>query len=213
MAFSAPDRPLIVGIGGGASMGSSTDQALALALMEAKRNGARTVILAGQDLSQLPLYLTPGASTSPQAMALIEAIRSADGLIIASPGYHGSISGKVKNAIDYIEDTSKDQRPYLTDLPVGLIAVADGYQAAVSTLSALRTIAHALRAWPTPFGAAINSSGGVFRDGVCTDEATLRHLNLVGTQVSQFAMRAVAGAVVSRTPVVTTPARGTGAIG
>ena len=198
MASLQPQRPLIVGIGGGASTSSSTDQALALALAQAKRNGARTVIFGGQSLAQLPLYLTPGASSSHMAKALVEAVRSADGLIVASPGYHGSISGAVKNAIDYIEETSRDPRPYLTDLPIGLIAVAGGHQAAVSTLWALRTIAHALRAWPTPFGAAINSSGGVFRDGVCTDELIRGHLDLVGNQVSQFALRALAAAAHAR---------------
>jgi FMN reductase len=203
--FSEASGPLIVGIGGGASIGSSTDQALSLALTEAARHGARTVIFGGQELAQLPLYLTPAANSSPHAKSLIGAIRLANGLIIASPGYHGSVSGRVKNAIDYIEDTSKDPRPYLTDLPVGLIAVASGHQAAVSTLGALRTIAHALRAWPTPFGAAITSHAGVFRNGVCTDEVTRQHLDLVASQVSQFALRAV-GSAVRRVSSTETPA-------
>jgi FMN reductase len=43
-------------------------------------------------------------------------------------------------------------------LPVGLIATAAGWQAAVSTLQALRTITHALRGWPTPMGLAINTA-------------------------------------------------------
>jgi FMN reductase len=193
--FSDANSPLIIGIGGGASTGSATDQALALALAEAKRSGARTLMFGCEQLSNLPIFLTPESTSSPERRALIAAVRGADGLIIASPGYHGTISGKVKNAIDYIEDTSKDPRPYLTDLPVGLIAVAGGHQAAVSTLATLRTIAHSLRAWPTPFGATINSSGGIFRDGVCTDETICNHLRLVGTQVSQRAWERAAADV------------------
>jgi FMN reductase len=181
-------QPLIVGIGGGVSASSSTDQALALALNEAARHGARTVLLGSQQLSQLPLYMSAGCMV--EGKALVETIRSADGVVIASPGYHGSVSGMVKNAIDYIEETSKDSRPYLTDLPVGLITVAGGHQAAVNTLSALRTIVHALRGWPTPFGAAIKLSAGLFCSGVCTDETTSRQLELVGRQVYDFAMQA-----------------------
>ena len=41
---------------------------------------------------------------------------------------------------------------------MGLIATAAGWQAAVSTLQALRTITHALRGWPTPMGLAINTA-------------------------------------------------------
>ena len=33
---------------------------------------------------------------------------------------------------------------------------------AINTLSALRDIVHALRGWPTPLGAAINSAESVF---------------------------------------------------
>ena len=185
----AGPNPLIVGFGGGASPRSSTDQALAIALAEARRHGAQTLIFTGQDLAALPHYMTALTAASPIAKALIDAVRSASGLIIASPGYHGCISGIVKNAIDYIEETSKDPRPYLTDLPVGLIAVAGGHQAAVSTLWALRSVAHSLRAWPTPFGAAINSSGGLFCDGVCIEPMIQKQLDLVGTQVAQFAQR------------------------
>ena len=41
---------------------------------------------------------------------------------------------------------------------MGLIATAAGWQAAVSTLQALRTITHSLRGWPTPMGLAINTA-------------------------------------------------------
>lgn len=179
--------PLIVGLGGGAGHASSTNLALGLALAQVEQCGLRTRMIGGQQLSSLPLYLTAEASSSTIAKHLIDAIREADGLIIASPAYHGSVSGAVKNAIDYIQDTWQDPRPYLDNLPVGLIAVAGGYQAAVSTLATLRTITHSLRGWPTPFGAAIISSGGIFQDGACRDDAVKGHLELVGTQVAQFA--------------------------
>jgi FMN reductase len=51
----------------------------------------------------------------------------------------------------------------------------------------LRSIVHALRGWPTPLGATINSSGGVFKDGVCTDAGAAKQLELVGQQVVEFA--------------------------
>jgi FMN reductase len=189
MTESELTTPLILGFGGGAGARSATDQALSIALAQARRHGARTLIFSGHDLAALPLYMTAQAQGSAMGAALIDAVRRANGLIIASPGYHGCISGIVKNAIDYVEETCKDPRPYLTDLPVGLIAVAGGHQAAVSTLWALRTVAHALRAWPTPFGAAICSFPDLFCDGVCSDADIQTQLARVGTQVAQFAQR------------------------
>jgi FMN reductase len=181
--------PFIVGIGGTPSATSSTEAALRIALAEAERQGARTQLFGGQALAELPLYLTPGARAAPVAGALVEAVRDADGLIIASPGYHGSISGLVKNALDYLEDTARDPRPYLTGIPVGLVVTAYGWQATGSTLAALRAIVHALRGWPTPLGATVNSALCTFAEGVCSDAGMGQQIALVGQQVCEFAHR------------------------
>ncbi len=108
-------------------------------------------------------------------------------MIVASPGYHGSISGLVKNAIDYLEETARDARPYLDGVPVGLIVTAYGWQATGSTLAALRSIVHALRGWPTPLGVTVNTSATPIRDGSCTDAGIAGQLALVGQQVTHFA--------------------------
>lgn len=187
-------RPFIVGIGGTAQSGSSTEQALMLALAWAERAGAETCCFGGSELVALPHYLTEASRSGPGA-EMVAAVRRADGVIIASPGYHGSISGLVKNGLDYLEQTSRDPRVYLDGLPVGLIATAYGPQAAGGTLAALRTIVHGLRAFPTPLGAVIISTGGVFRSGVCTDDTAAEQLATVGRQVVEFAkLRIASGA-------------------
>ncbi|MGK6320306.1 NADPH-dependent FMN reductase [Sphingomonas sp. DT-204] len=179
--------PFIVGIGGTPAAGSSTEAALRLALAEAGRLGARTELFGGETLSRLPLYLTAGARSSSIAEALIAAVRAADGLIIASPGYHGSVSGLVKNALDHLEETARDPRPYLDGVPVGLVVTAHGWQATGSTLATLRSVVHALRGWPTPLGVTVNAAVSRFVDGVCTDPAVSAQLALVGQQVLGFA--------------------------
>jgi FMN reductase len=184
-----PDGPLIVGIGGTTSRQSSTEQALRVALDAARVAGARVALFGGEAIAARPHYAHAAAAGSPEACALVAAIRAADGVILASPGYHGAISGLVKNAIDYLEETARDPRPYLDGLPVGLIATAYGWQATGSTLATLRAIVHALRGWPTPFGAAIKTHTGLFDRGACTDPASHAQLELVGRQVLAFARR------------------------
>lgn len=179
--------PFIVGIGGTAAPTSSTEQALEIALRSAEQAGACVKMFGSATLVRLPHYLTDGPVYGEVGLELVDAVRAADGLIVASPGYHGSISGLVKNAIDYLEETAKDKRIYLDGVPVGLIATAYGWQATGSTLATLRSIVHALRGWPTPLGAAINSFGGIFKDGSCTDAGALAQLELVGRQVFEFA--------------------------
>ena len=176
----------MLGIGGGVRAGSSTEQALAVALAGAETAGARVALFGAEEIMRLPLYLAEGSREAPGALKLMEAVRAAHGLIVASPGYHGSISGAVKNAIDHIEETSRDPRPYLTDMPVGVIGVASGHQAAMSTLGMLRTIVHALRGWPTPLGVALNSRSTPIVDGTCSDVTVHEQLSTIGRQVAGF---------------------------
>ena len=182
------DAPLVVGIGGTIGAVASTERALRIALDAAEREGFRTRLFGGEDMARLPLYDPRSIARTPHEQDFVEAVRGASALIIASPGYHGSISGVVKNALDLLEETAKDDRPYLADMPVGLIATAYGWQATGSTIAALRSIVHALRGWPTPFAAAINTQITKFDEaGGATDPAVLEQLCLVGKQVARFA--------------------------
>lgn len=185
----APGRPFVVAIGGTIKAGSSTEQALQIAIDAARDHGADVELFGGAALVELPHYGLPEARENEAVRRLVAAMRRADGVIVASPGYHGGISGLVKNAIDYTEDMASDERVYFDGLPVGLIATAYGWQATGSTLAALRAVVHALRGWPTPLGAGINCAGGVFKDGACTVDAFTQQLREVGRQVAEAAGR------------------------
>ncbi|MEG3124266.1 NADPH-dependent FMN reductase [Sphingomonas sp. GB1N7] len=183
------EQPLVVGIGGTIGGMSSTERALKIALDAAGREGFRTRMFGGVEMGRLPLYDPKAATRTPDEQDFVEAVRGASALIIASPGYHGSISGVVKNALDLLEETARDaDRPYLADMPVGLIATAYGWQATGSTIAALRSIVHALRGWPTPFAAAINTQITKFDDeGGANDQAVVDQLCMVGQQIARFA--------------------------
>ncbi|MBB5853565.1 NADPH-dependent FMN reductase [Amycolatopsis umgeniensis] len=178
----------VLGIGGSLREGSQSERALRIALGAAAEAGVTTELIAGPELV-LPFYDTALEERHEQAVRLVEAIRRADGIIVVSPGYHGALSGLVKNALDYVEDLRDDARPYLDGRAVGLAAVAFGWQAAVTTLEQLRTITHALRGWATPLGGSINTAETKFDEGGgASDDKTVRTLRLIGTQVAEFAL-------------------------
>lgn len=198
------DRPLILGIGGTPRHGSSSERALAISLKAAEDKGARTILLSGAELA-LPMYM-PRQEQSGQSSRLLAALRECHGIIISSPAYHGSISGLIKNALDYAEELRTDSRVYLDGIPVGCIACAGGWQAVGQTLGALRTIAHSLRGWPTPLGAMLNTSTALFdTEGNCIDMTTQRQLETVGHQVIDFVRMQRLGR--QRAPSVPTDAR------
>ncbi|ODT63988.1 NADPH-dependent FMN reductase [Phenylobacterium sp.] len=181
-------RPLIVGIGGTTRPGSSSERALVLSLQAAQAAGAQTRLLGGEFLGRLPIFSPADQAPTAEQAELAAAVQAADGVIVASPGYHGSISGVIKNALDTLEVLRTDARPYLTDRAVGCIITADGWQAAGTTLTTLRSIIHALRGWPTPFGAALNAASGLFdADGACLEAKDAWQLATVAEQVLDFA--------------------------
>ncbi|NJC05195.1 FMN reductase [Sphingomonas kaistensis] len=180
---------LIVAIGGTTRPESSTERVLGLAADAARCNGAEVKAFGGAYIAGLPHYRGPDW-TPDTGREMIEAVRAADGILLATPGYHGTVSGMVKNAIDYLEELATDARPYLEGRPVGLIVTAFGHQAANSSMTTLRTIAHALRGWPTPFGAALKIGPASFdSDGRFIDEDSAAQLRLVGSQVAHAAGR------------------------
>ena len=183
-----PSAIRILCVGGSTRPGSSSEAAVRACAAAVTAAGACAEVIASRDL-MFPIYDTETADRDPRAARFIEAVRAADGLIVAAPGYHGAVSGMIKNALDYLEDTRQDARVYLDGLPVGCVAVAHGWQATVCALQNLRVTVHALRGWPTPLGATINASAGrIFdADGACVDESALGQLRTVAEQVVEFA--------------------------
>ncbi len=184
---TAGPPPFIVAVGGTTRPGSTSEQALRLALDHCASAGCNTLLLAGTALpTELFDPTLPGRS--PAAQRLVQALRAADGVLLASPAYHGGISGLVKNALDFTEDLRDDARPYLADRAVGCIVCADGAQALGSTLAALRAVVHALRGWPTPYGATLNTATRPFGGaGRPADPQALAAVARVADEVVQFA--------------------------
>jgi azobenzene reductase len=68
---------------------------------ELKKKGAE-VNLIDLRTAPVPIYNPDAASSDPNTSKLIDSVQKADGVILATPEYHGSISGALKNALDYM---------------------------------------------------------------------------------------------------------------
>ncbi len=178
-------RPFVVGFGGTTRSGSSGERLLVSALAKAETMGAATQLFGGASLALLPHFAPEVSVRTPEQDVFVDAIRRADGIVIATPGYHGGVSGLVKNAIDLLEDLNKDERVYFTGRAVGLIVTAAGWQAGGVTLSAMRGIVHAMRGWPTPMGLMVNTvAQKVFdEDGGIADAGVERGLEELVRQI------------------------------
>jgi FMN reductase len=178
----------VVGIGGTLRASSSSELLVRAVLNECEKLGAEARMFDGPTLAALPHYNPEVPERTDGQTEFVEAVRQADALVISSPGYHGGVSGVVKNAIDLLEDTRCDERVYFDGMPVGLIVSAAGWQAGGVTLAALRGIVHAMRGWPTPVGIAINSieQKPFALDGTLKDESVACAVELQAKQIMAF---------------------------
>jgi azobenzene reductase len=83
---------------------------------------------------------TPNSQTS-----LFRAkVAKARAVILATPVYHGSFSGLLKNALDHLKGDS------FNGLPVGILAAGGGPRSASVACEQLRSVVRALSGWSTP---------------------------------------------------------------
>ncbi len=154
----------IVGIGGSLRTDSYSQQALNLAALRVEALGAEVEIL---DLREMNLPFCNGEDEYPDypdVEKLRNAVRSADGLILATPEYHGSVSGVLKNALDLMSFE------HLSDKVVGTISVLGG-QSNNNALNDLRVILRWVHAWVIPEQVAIGQAWKAFgADGKLLDE-------------------------------------------
>lgn len=180
-------RPIVLGIGGTPKPGSLSERALRYTLRIAEAAGADTRIVTGPNLV-LPMY-EPLGERGPRAKRLIKLFRECQGLVLSTPSYHGTISGLLKNVLDYVEDMRNDDSVYLSHRCVGSLVCAGGPQAYGTTFLAVRSIIHALRAWPIPMGVGIDGrrKPSVFdHEGHCHDNLTANNVAILVDQVVNF---------------------------
>ncbi|MEH2030342.1 MAG: NADPH-dependent FMN reductase [Nostoc sp.] len=154
----------IIGIGGSLRSNSYTQLALQVAVQRVEALGAEVEVL---DLRQLQLPFCSGAKEYPEypdVKRLQDTVSQADGLILATPEYHGSVSGVLKNALDLM---SFEQ---LSDKVTGLISALGG-QPNSNALNDLRLIVRWVHGWVIPEQIAIGQAYGAFSpEGKLLDE-------------------------------------------
>ncbi len=183
MNQSTENQIRVVGISGSLRSGSYTRAAVRVALAGAEETGAKTQLI---DLREYNLVFCDGKedeSAYPEdVFRLRREVQEASGLILATPEYHGSFSGVLKNALDLMGFNEIEGKM------IGLVGVSGGQLGAVNALSGLRTVGRALHAWVIPEQASVPEAWKVFdQPGKVKDKALENRLKEVGRHVARFA--------------------------
>ncbi|NKY33682.1 NAD(P)H-dependent oxidoreductase [Nocardia speluncae] len=97
-------RPFVVGLGGTLRADSSTERVLRHCLDAVEQRGGRTALFSGEQIN-LPMYNPHDPARTPQAKALVEALRAADAVIVGSPGVAINSADKIWDDTGALIDT------------------------------------------------------------------------------------------------------------
>ena len=172
----------ITGICGSLSKNGATLKALKIALKGAAEYGVETTLLELRDLALAFYGSVPQDEYPPDVLKLRQTIRESRGIILATPEYHGSLTGALKNMLDLMSIDDFETKI------VGLVGVAGGNIGAINSLNTMKTICRNLHCWVLPQEVSIpNSSQAFDDDGAAKDPALEDRLLNVGRQLVKFA--------------------------
>ncbi|MDT0610462.1 NADPH-dependent FMN reductase [Streptomyces lancefieldiae] len=145
---------MILCVLGSASKDSVTRRAVELVMERFVQHGSTPELV---DLSteftqlhDIEQYADPEPGS--QTALLRDRVASASAVVLASPVYHGTFSGLLKNALDHLEGDS------LAAKPVGILAAGGGPRSAAVACDHLRTVTRALSGWAVPTHVAVTST-------------------------------------------------------
>lgn len=168
------DRVKVLGIAGSLRAGSY-NRALLRAAQGLAPDGMAIEIF---DLAQVPLYNGDiEAKGDPDGVAALkEAIRGADGVLMATPEYNHGVPGVMKNAVDWASRPPRGAA--LSGKPVGLIGASPGMTGSARGQSQLRQAFEFTNSYcmPQPEILVYRAHEKFDEAGNLTDEATAKYL-------------------------------------
>ena len=174
----------ILGVAGSMRQESYSTLGLKMVLEEAKKYGSESHLLDLRDRN-LPLY-DPGAPSSNdpsfnnsnnELEKITTALKWADALVLASPDYHGSMSGTLKNFLDYFwEDFAGKTFGYIIASHEKGLTVADQ----------MRTAVRQCYGWSMPYNISINGEKDFDSEGNLVNSTLVKRIKMLARDLVTY---------------------------
>jgi chromate reductase len=169
------NKPKILAFAGSTRKDSVNKRLAKIALLAAENAGAETTFIDLHDYN-MPLYsedLVAEHGMPDGVIAFKEMLKNHNGFLITSPEYNGSLTGTLKNAIDWatIKAEGEDRMACWNGKIAGLLAASPGGLGGIRGLHHLRTILAGIGTFVLPNHLAVgNCASNLQNDHQITDE-------------------------------------------
>ncbi len=181
----APDTASVqmVGICGSLAPGGATRKVVELALDGASEYGVTTKLIDLRDYELVFCGQVAEEDYPPDVSRLRQEVGEAQGIILGTPEYYGTLSGVLKNALDLMGPDQFEGKV------VGLVGVAGGHTGAINSLNTMHTIGRNLHSWVIPQEVSVANVGKEFdEDGKLKDPALGQRLRDLGHVVARLSI-------------------------
>lgn len=192
------NTPRILAFAGSLRRDSWNKKLVKIAAEGARAGGAEVTMLDLRDVS-MPLYdgdLEKSEGLPEGAKRFKELLLAHHGLLISSPEYNSSISGVLKNAIDWASRAAPGEAPLacFNDKVVGLMAASPGRLGGLRGLVTVRSILSNINVLVLPGQVAVASAHEAFaEDGRLKDAKQHAAVGEIGAKVASVVARLNAG--------------------
>jgi NAD(P)H-dependent FMN reductase len=174
----------VLGVAGSMRQDSYSTLGLRMVLEEAKKYYSESYLLELRDIN-LPLYDPSGPSSNNPSFnnsnnvleKITTALKWADALVLASPDYHGSMSGTLKNFLDYFwEDFAGKTFGYIIASHEKGLTVADQ----------MRTAVRQCYGWSMPYNISINGEKDFDSKGNLVNSALVKRIKMLARDLVTY---------------------------
>ena len=163
----------ILGVSGSLRENSNSTRVLSTLLEIAASKFSAEVRLLNLRETKLPFY-NPSISSADtfygNIKTISQAVEWADAFILASPDYHGSMSGSMKNFLDHFwEEFAGKTFGYL----------CTSHEKGLTVMDQMRTAVRQCYGWSMPYGVSINSGQDLNSNGEIINAQLSKRLNML----------------------------------
>jgi FMN reductase len=163
----------VLGVAGSTRRGSYSTQALKIVLEYAKKQSAEVRTI---EIAKLPLY-DPNAPASNEVERAAEAVSWADAFVLASPDYHGSMSGALKNFLDHFYEEFAGKL-------FGYIVAS--HEKGLTVMDQMRTAVRQCYGWSMPYGVSVNGPQDFAGAGELTNARLSKRMQMMSRDLVAY---------------------------